>query len=58
MKDLFGKLENRLITHLWDIEHDLEEKNGFSCPQQLDDIKDCVCALKDMHKILAMQEKV
>lgn len=58
MKDLFGKLENRLITHLWDIEHDLEEKNGFSCPQQLDDIKDCVSALKDMHKILATQEKV
>lgn len=58
MKDLFDKLQNRLITHLWDIEHDLEEKNGFSCPQQLDDIKDCVSALKDMHKILAMQEKV
>lgn len=54
MEELFKKIEDRLITHLWDIEHDLEEQNGFTCPQQVDDIRDCVSAIKDIHKVLAM----
>lgn len=57
MEELFRKIEDRLITHLWDVEHDLEEENGFTCPQQLDDIRDCVSAIKDIHKVLAMYAK-
>lgn len=52
MKELFDRLESRLVTHMWDIEHELEERNGFSCPQQIDDVKDCLCAVKTMHEIL------
>lgn len=57
MEELFRKIEDRLITHLWDVEHDLEEENGFTCPQQLDDIRDCVSTIKDIHKVLAMYAK-
>lgn len=57
MEELFKKIEDRLVTHLWDVEHDLEEESGFTCPQQLDDIRDCVSAIKDIHKILAMYAK-
>lgn len=53
MKELIERLQNRLVTHLWDIEHELEEHNGFSCPQQVDDIRDCVSAIKDMRELLS-----
>lgn len=52
MEELLKKLENRLVTHLWDIEHDLEEHNGFTCPQQVDDIRDCVSAICKMRSLL------
>lgn len=57
MEELLKKIEDRLVTHLWDVEHDLEEENGFTCPQQLDDIRDCVSTIKDIHKVLAMYAK-
>lgn len=52
MKDLFEKLESHIVTHLWDIERSVSEHDGFRCPQQVDDVKDCLCAVKTMHEIL------
>lgn len=54
MKELFDKLESHVVTHLWDINRELDDKGGFSCPQQVDDVKDCLCAIKHMHEILMM----
>lgn len=54
MKELFEKLESRVVTHMWDIERDVAEHDGFRCHQQIDDLKDCLCIVKTMHEVLAM----
>lgn len=54
MKELFDKMEGHLVTHLWDIERDVDDRGGFKCPQQIDDVKDCLMSLKAMRELLSL----
>lgn len=51
MEELFDKLEGPVITHMWDIARDVEHEGGFSCRQQIDDVKDCLWCIKTMHEL-------
>ena len=57
MEKLFEELEAHCLKHLEDIESDVDNRGGFKCPQQIDDMKDLLQSIKDMHKILAMAKK-
>ncbi len=57
MENLFEKLEEHCMEHLMEIETCAEKHRGFVSSQQIDDMKDLLQSVRDMHKILAMAKK-
>lgn len=58
MEDLFERLESHCVRHLEVIEADVERHGGFVCRQQIDDMRDVLESIRDMHKIQAMAKKL
>lgn len=57
MGELFAKLEKRCMTHLEVICNESDDANGFASSQQIDDMKDLLQSVRDMHEIQCMQKK-